>query len=296
MTPRAELIDQIAVQNILGEGVIWDDRINRLMWSDIQSKQFYRYSLESKALENFELPNRLCSFALTADTERLLAAFEDGLAIFEPGRSSIEYFYSDPTAGDSIRFNDGRVDRQGRFWVGTMVDPESTKAKNSKFGRLYRVDHDQKVTVHAKQIGISNSICWSPDSSCFYFADTAEGHIRRYDFDSNRGEITNRQIFATADAGSYPDGSDVDSKGFLWNAQWGGSKIVRYSPDGTIDFTLALPVQQPTCIAFGGPELNILFVTSARQGLGSLASESDGDVLIYQTDCIGLSAPKFGVV
>ena len=135
-------------------------------------------------------------------------------------------------------------------------------------GSLYRLDADRSCSPMASGIGISNSLAWSPDNGTFYFADTLLGTIFAYDFHLETGTLANRRVFATTnDQPGAPDGSTVDEEGYLWNAQWGGWRLVRYAPDGRVDRIVDLPVQQPTCCMFGGPDLRTLYVTSASIGL-----------------------------
>jgi sugar lactone lactonase YvrE len=145
-------------------------------------------------------------------------------------------------------------------------------------------------------IEISNGICWSPDGTRFYFADSPLRAIYCYDFHLATGAIANRREFVRTPEGAHPDGATVDSEGCLWSAHWGAGRIVRYKPDGAIDAVLEVPASQPTCVAFGGPELDLLFVTSARDGLteADLARQpSAGDVFVYKMGCAGLAENRF---
>jgi sugar lactone lactonase YvrE len=129
-----------------------------------------------------------------------------------------------------------------------------------------------------------------------YHTDTPSRRIYRYDFDTDNGAISNKSLLVRTDKGCFPDGATVDAEGYIWSAQWAASQVVRYSPEGDVDFVLPLAVSQPTCVAFGGPELNLLFVTSAYQGMDTedcAAEPQAGNLFIFQTDIKGIEDPKF---
>ncbi len=288
-----DLIEVIPVHNELGEGVIWDASRGAAWWTDIEGRLIYRYQLAAKRLEYWPTPERLGCFALVADKEYLIAAFESGFAYFEPESGYMEKLHSVEQSIADTRLNDGRADRQGRFWAGSMVE---NGGPGADAGSLYCLDRQLHCSKKIEGLSISNGLCWSPEATYMYHADTPKCRIDRYDFNSDTAELTNRITFAETPAGITPDGSTVDADGFLWNAQWGGSRVVRYSPQGEIDLILPLPVSQPTCVAFGGAELNLLFVTSAKQGLDSeaLGQEPDaGNLFIYSTAITGLVDSEF---
>jgi L-arabinonolactonase len=189
-----------------------------------------------------------------------------------------------------MRLNDGRVDRQGRFWTGAMVENDAQAPPER--GSLYRFDPPGTAAPEAMRdgISISNSICFSPDGAHAFFADSTNGRILRYPASGPLGDGT---LFARTEPGSAPDGSDVDADGRLWNAEWGGSRVTAYNPDGTVAGRLPLPVSQVTCVAFGGPALDLLFVTSASEGLDRSAEPHAGDVLVYEGPFQGLPAGRF---
>jgi sugar lactone lactonase YvrE len=287
-----ELIDIVPVRNTLGEGILWDAEAGVAWWTDIQERLLYRYDPGTREIERIATPERLGSFGLVRGSHKLLAAFESGLALFDPANGAVEWLARPKELRPGLRFNDGRVDRQGRFWAGTMVEGDAPDITAS----LYCLDGKRRLHCRASGIRISNGICWSPDGTRFYFADSPLRVIYVYNFDPARGEIANRRLFAATPEGAFPDGANVDAKGFLWSAHWGAGRVVRYAPDGSIDRTIEVPASQPTCIAFGGPDLDLLFVTSAREGLNrdALARHpSAGDLFLYRVDACGLSEPRF---
>ncbi|MGD0191783.1 MAG: SMP-30/gluconolactonase/LRE family protein [Rhizomicrobium sp.] len=288
----AELIDIIPAQNVLGEGVLWNCGTQTLWWTDIQTRRLLRYDLERKLLDSVGTPERVGSFGFVAGSSKLIVAFETGIGLHEPGSDVIEWLLRPDFVCPGLRFNDGRVDRQGRFWSGTMVEGSTVEANAA----LYCVHGRSSVMVAETGVSISNGICWSPDASRFYFADSPTRTIFAYDFDRDCATISNRRVFARTPDGAYPDGANVDSDGFLWSAQWGAGRVVRYAPDGTIDAVLDIPASQPTCIAFGGPELDLMFVTSARDGLNSdtlMGQPHAGDVFVFRMSVPGVPDGRF---
>jgi L-arabinonolactonase len=286
----AKLIDTVSIGNTLGEGVLWDDRGRRAWWTDIQARRLYRYDPKTRALERFDLPERLGSFGFIDGGDRIVAAFESGFAFFHPQSGQLDWIERPAHGPGNLRFNDGRVDRCGRFWAGSMVE-----GKGAATGKLYCLSKG-KTEVHLTGINICNSVCFSPDGRHMYFADTPHRTILRFDLDAHTGALSNRSVFVETPRGAFPDGSAVDAQGHVWNAHWGAGRVLRYAPDGSISGSIALPVSQPTCVAFGGDELNLLFVTSARESLSSEALAEQpraGDVFIYQVDVKGLPESRY---
>jgi L-arabinonolactonase len=287
-----ELIDIISVGNTLGEGVLWDPVGARTWWSDIQERRLFRYDPLTRALEIFELPERLCSFGLIEGSDKLVAAFESGFAVYHPESGHLDWVTRPAHAATNVRFNDGRVDRQGRFWAGSMVEGEGEPK-----GKLYCLS-GVEAKVHLSDIAISNSICFSPDGKYLYFADSPHRIIWRYDIDAATGTLSSRRIFVRTPKGAFPDGANVDAEGHLWSAHWGAGRVVRYTPEGSISGAVDIQTTQVTCVAFGGPNLDLLFVTSAREGMSeaTLAQQPNaGDVFVYKLNVKGLPEPRFAM-
>jgi sugar lactone lactonase YvrE len=188
-------------------------------------------------------------------------ACNDGLHAFDPATGNSKPLVDpEPDLPDN-RLNDGRADRRGRFWVGSMTMAE----KIEPVGGLYRIDADLTVTRLFGGVNIPNSIAFSADDRTLYFADSREQTIWAFDLDIDSGDITNRRVFANLRGGrGGPDGSCVDAEGFLWNAHFGHSRVVRYAPDGRVDRFIEFPASNLTCCAFGGDTLDVLYVTSAQ--------------------------------
>jgi L-arabinonolactonase len=289
---KATLIDSVSVGNTLGEGVLWDGVGRLAWWTDIQERRLYRYEPVSRALERFDLPERLGSFGFIEGSKRIIAAFESGFAYYHPESAALEWVARPGHAAANVRLNDGRVDAKGRFWAGSMVE-----GAGEPTAKLYCLEKGV-CKEHLTGISISNSLCFSPDRRHMYFADSPHRAILKFDSDPNTGELSNRQVFARTPPGAFPDGSNVDSLGHVWNAQWGAGCVVRYAPDGTISGRVELPVSQPTCVAFGGEALDLLFITTAREGLDAATLSTQplaGDVFIFKTDVSGRLESRYRV-
>ena len=290
---HVKLIDTLAVDNTLGEGIIWNSKDGAAWWTDIHESTLYRYHLASKEIQHWPMPERLAAFGFIKNDKRMIVAFASGFAYFDLQSGSIEWLAKPEETIEGNRLNDGRVDRQGRFWAGTMIEDAE---KSTQAGALYCIDSNGHCTQHEQNISISNGLCWSPDSRLMYHADSPQQTIYVYDFDPETGTASNRRQFAKTQTTCYPDGSTVDSEGYLFNAQWQGSSILRYTPEGKVDGIIKLPVSQPTCMTFGGDNKDILFVTTAKENLSDseLAKQPQaGNVFIYQTEFTGLEDPTF---
>ena len=287
----AKLVEIVSVENELGEGVIWDASGAAVWWTDIEGSRLYRYSSQDKQLDQWATPERLGSFALVANSDNLICGFASGFAYFNPLSGATQWLRKIEQDNPGTRLNDGRADRQGRFWAGAMVEYGEQGA-----GALYCLDHQLNVSSPLSGLSISNGLCWSPDGKLMYHTDTPSRRICRYNFDTDSGAISNQTLLVHTEKGCFPDGATVDAEGYIWSAQWSASQVVRYSPEGAVDFVLALPVSQPTCVSFGGPDLNQLFITSAYQGMDVKARKAEpqaGNLFIFQTDIKGIGDPTF---
>jgi sugar lactone lactonase YvrE len=260
MTPRLECL--FDCKHELGEGPIWNPDDGRLWWTDIRGPALHAIEPTTGAHRSWPMSAMLGSFALAREGE-LLLALGTRLAWFRPEALELETIVDLEPDRPGNRLNDGRCDRHGRFWVGTMQD-----GGRAATGSLYRFGGDL-VPVRARTgIGIPNSLAFSPDGATMYFADTLHGAILAFDYDPASGEPAKERVLATLEsAPGRPDGSTVDAEGCLWNARYGGGCVVRYTPDGRVDRLIELPVSQVTCCAFGGPGLETLFITTAAQFL-----------------------------
>jgi len=279
-------------QNTLGEGPAWSVDEQKLYWVDIQKSELWRYDPETGESTTWNSPERITSFAFR-DRGGLLVAFESGLAFYDPETGKTEKIRDIEPDLATTRMNDGRCDRQGRFIVGGMDESD----KGEAISNVYRVDGDLSVHKIISGVACANSTCFSPDGQLMYFADTPTGEIWTYDYDINTGAISNKRVFTDfSDQPGIPDGSIIDAEGFLWNAQWNGYRVIRYRPDGTVDRVLEMPVRNPTCVVFGGKDLDVLYVTTARYLMTpeQIKAESlSGGLFAVKVDVHGLNEPKF---
>ncbi|MGO1120604.1 SMP-30/gluconolactonase/LRE family protein [Rhodovibrionaceae bacterium A322] len=257
---QAELL--IEMTSNLGEGIQWDSHQNRVRWTDIHGCKLHSCKADGSDLQTIELTERLCSFTLDADGD-LLCAFASGLYLFDPESGKKDLIAAFEPDLSTTRLNDGRCDRSGRFVVGG-IDEDSLRPLSSTLS----FDGRNLPRPLISQVGCTNSLAFSPDGTLMYFADTAGKDIFVFDYDPATGDISNKRLFVRLgpDEGR-PDGSCVDAEGRLWNAQYGGSRVQAYNPDGSLGPTIHLPCPEITCVAFGGPDLDRLYITSAQENM-----------------------------
>ena len=284
----------IAAGNVLGEGVQWH-AASGLWWTDIQCALLMHLPAGSADVMTLPMPERVGSFALIeGDDQHLLCAFETGFGVVARSGGDVRWLSRPEVARRGVRFNDGGVDRQGRFWAGTMVEDSALAGADA--AALYCLDGNGAVHLRHGGVSISNGLAWSPDGRTMYFADSPRRTILAFDFDTGSGAIGAPRLFATTPGGAFPDGATVDADSCLWSAQWGASRVVRYRPDGTVDSIIEVPVSQPTCVAFGGDSLDELYVTTARDGLDGAvlaAQQLAGDVLMYRPGPVGVKEMRY---
>jgi L-arabinonolactonase len=280
-----------AVGNILGEGILWDARRKALWWTDIQARRLHRYDWAGNRMQLLDTPERVGSFGLVAGSDELITAFASGIALYDPYDRSLTWLTRPEAVTPGIRFNDGRVDRRGRFWSGTMVE-----GANRPGACLYCVGAAGEARCHLQGIRISNGLCMSPDGTRLYFADSPTRTISVYEMIEPQGRLGEPRVFARTPEGAYPDGAAVDADGCVWSAHWGAGRIVRYTPAGRIDREIEVPTRQPSCVCFGGPGLDLLCVTTAREGLDSAtlhAEPNAGDVFLFRAGVQGLPESEY---
>ena len=277
------------VKATLGEGPVWVEREQALYWVDIKGRRIFRRTLAGE-LAIWEPPLQVASLAPRRQGG-FVAGTEKGFALIDPEAGRYDVLADPERARTTNRFNDGKVDRAGCFWAGTMDDEE--KAASGALYRLcagldpVRVDDGYRVT---------NGPAFSPDGRLMYHNDSTRQVTYVFDLDDG-GEAYDRRVFAQhEEGGGYPDGMTVDAEGCLWIAFWDGWCLRRFSPSGELIGTLELPVQRPTSCAFGGPGLDQLFITSARVGLEEAALSTQpfaGGLLVAKPGATGLSEPLF---
>ena len=286
----------VSSEDELGEGISWRVADQSLWWTDILNCRLHKMDWESRDVTTFEVPERLCCFGFVRDSlHRLICGFESGLALFSPDTDKLEWISRPLLDIPGVRMNDGRVDRQGRFWSGSMVEDQGL-APSSTCAALFRLDHDLQVSSQLTGLQISNGLGWSPSGSVMYFADSPLREIRRCEFHSELGKIGSVELHARLSENEFPDGATVDRSGNLWSAVWGGGRIDCYDTSGSRISSIRVPISQPTCVCFGGPDLTTMFVTTARTGIDDeqLAAEPlAGSVLAFDDVGTGIPEPHF---
>lgn len=279
----------VAAEDLLGEGPVWSPEDGRLYWFDILGRRLSWHRPETGDGGAFTLPVR-ASAAAPCVGGGLLVASERGLARVDTTSGAFD-IVSPITLEPGFRTNDGKIDVAGRFWWSTMDDDDGRRP-----GAVYRTDPDGSTHLVLEGIHIPNTLSCSPDGRTLYLADSAKGTIRAYPIDAEGGLGAPAAFVDTGGADGTPDGSAVDAEGYIWNAQWGGGRIVRYAPDGRTDRVVAVPADQPTSCAFGGPDLATLYVTSARVGLSTAALARQplaGALFAFEPGPRGLPLPEF---
>ena len=278
---RAELI--VDCKNEHGEGVFWNPSDGRIWWTDIQGRALWSFDPVTTQSTSIPMEDRVCCFAPRA-AGGLIVAYSDRVVLFDPETKQETLVTLFEPENPETRLNDGRTDRQGRLVVGGMNEV-SGKPDSS----VISFDGNMKVQTLIDQISCANSICFSPAGNTMFFADTPDREILAFDYEKGRGTLTNKRLHASfKQEPGLPDGSCVDAEGGVWNAEWEGHRVVRVAPNGTIDRVIDVPVWKPTCCAFGGPNLDTLFITSSRL-------MSDEATLKKEPSAGGLFAVKPGI-
>jgi sugar lactone lactonase YvrE len=241
----------------LGEGPVWDVAEQALYGTDLLARSIWRYDPAADTRQSWSFADYTGSFALR-ESGGAIVALSSGLYLYD-FVTGAQRLIADVCAHDEqLQLNDGKVDRQGRFVVGS-VHTSGTQALAAWHG----VAADLSVRTLDRDVAVTNGPCWSPDGTIFYAADSMRGDIFAYDYDVADGGVSNRRVFAnTLALGGIPDGATVDAQGFVWTAICGGSKVVRYAPTGEIALTIAMPTPLISSVIFGGRDLDRLFVTS----------------------------------
>ena len=250
--------------NRLGECCLWDDVPRILWWVDVLEPALWSRDDITGTIRRHPIrARRLGSIALRAKGGLLLAC-DDGLYAYDPATGA-QTFLVDPEPGvNGHRKNDGRADSAGNFWIGTLRETDYAAV-----GAIYRVAPNLSVVCIANDLAIPNALAFDPARGRMYYADTRAYCIQVRDYDAATGKLGVPAVFATTQAPARPDGSCIDAEGFIWNAEYAGGRVVRYAPSGEIDRRIDLPVSHPTCVCFGGPDLDRLYVTSAIEPLSS---------------------------
>ena len=277
----------------VGEGPLWDEEWQVLYWVDILSSLLYIYDPatgENRALD----VGRHVGTVVTRASGGLMLAVREGFASFDLETQDLTLIANPEAHITGNRFNDGKCDPAGRFWAGTMAYENPTNQ-----GSLYRLDTDLSVHKIFGDVAISNGIIWSLDHTTMYYIDTLRKNVRAFDYNDDTGDISNeRVIIEVPEEIGMPDGMAIDSEGMLWVAHYGGSCVSRWNPNtAQLLEKIDLPVTQVTACAFGGPNLDILFITSAAQELDAAELERQplaGGLFSIKTPYQGVPSFRFG--
>jgi L-arabinonolactonase len=246
-----------------GESPMWSVREQALYWTDNLGGRIHRLEPERGSAQSFVLGQDVMTIGLR-ESGGLVLALAKQLAFYEPG-GELELLMGVEQDQPRNRFNDGKTDRRGRYWAGTMDDTDWDKPS----GSLYRLDPDFELSRLQGSVVCANGLGWSPDDRTLYFCESFRYEIFAYDFDPDAGAISARRVFATVDqnSGGFPDGLTVDGEGGVWSVQNGAGRVVRYAPDGGVTHEVEVPLPQPTSCIFGGRDLDVLYITTSRQNM-----------------------------
>lgn len=292
--PTAPL-SELSAQNVLyararlGEGPLWDGTKQVLYWVDIHNHRVHVFEPSSGDDCHWEVGDLGSAIALMG-SDKLLVALGSRIASLDLTSGAVDTLSTFDFEVPGTRFNDGKCDPQGRFWIGTISPQPGTAA-------LYRYDPDGSVRVMETGLTIANGLGWSPDGTTFYLTDSPLRKIYAYRFDGATGEISDRTVVIDLDDEPVePDGLAIDNDGNIWTALWDGWSVACFSPAGEALGRVKLPVQRPTCPTFGGPQRQTLYVTTASVGLSQQAIQQGfyaGDLFAIATPAPGLATNPF---
>jgi len=259
------LYPEVVLQHtcLLGEGPLWDANKKRILWIDLLNGIIHEFHTQDQSHHILELGDVVGAVALT-QSGNYLAALKSGLSIVNRTTGKIHFIHHPEKHLPSNRFNDGKCDPKGRFWVGTMSITEEVGA-----GSMYMFDSGMTCSKKFEGVTISNGLAWSADHKTLYYIDTPTYQVVAYDYDLITGDISNkRTVIRIPTSEGYPDGMTIDTDGMLWIAHWDGSQVARWNPfTGKKIFSIVLPVDRVTSCTFGGGDLRDLYITTARVGL-----------------------------
>jgi sugar lactone lactonase YvrE len=277
----------LSSQCYLGEGPLWIGQLGCFFWVDIQKGNLHRYHLGFEKLEIRHFPHRL-AVVLEGQNGKLILGLGRKLVRYDWETEEVEDLCEVEANQPLHRFNDGKVDPQGRIWIGTL----STKFIEGA-GSLYRIGSDLQPEVHLKNLTISNGMAWTENQDTFYFIDTPTRKIQEFSFDAETGEIRFRRVAVeVAEELGYPDGMCIDREGILWVAHYGGSGVYRWNPiSGELLDKIELPVPHVTSCCFGGENLDVMLITTAQENMSAEDLKKypkSGDVFLVKMEVGGL--------
>lgn len=288
---RAEVVVPASCQ--LGEGSLWDVAHARLFWVDIVGQRVFAYDPISGHNLEYDVGEDVGT-VVVAENGKLVLGLRSGVASFDPATGQVTPLVRPEPNEPGNRLNDGKCDPRGRFWVGSMV--EDGRRGN---GALYSVTPSLAVERKLGGIDCSNGLVWSRDEGTFYYIDTPTQRVRAFDYDAESGALSNeRVVFEQPRETGAPDGMTIDQDDHLWVALWGGHRVVRVDPSaGAVVYEVEVPAARVTSCAFGGPDLDDLYITTARIGAAPEQLEREphaGSLFRAAVPFRGVPAPRFG--
>ena len=256
---KYEIISDYAY--LCGESPIWNSINEELWWTDEEGGCIYKYNPKVNSITKVAEGKNVGSFAFNKKGGLVCSAY-DGLYIWDEKNGF--QLITDTYKGESPRSSDSIADKSGRFFFGgTFYNPDISKYP---LGKLYKVERDSSISILEEGVHITNGLGFSPDNKKLYYTDSALRTIYVYDYNLDTGSISNRHIFVKVpDNEGFPDGLTVDAEGFVWSAQWYGSCIVRYDPEGRVERHIKTPSKQVSSLIFGGKDLTDIYVTTAAK-------------------------------
>jgi sugar lactone lactonase YvrE len=284
--------------DICGEGAVWHAAHHAVYWVDINRFLIHRFTLADECVRSWIFDEAVTALTLTDRDDTLAVVLGSSVILWEPhsDRRSAPIFAFE--GWPAVRLNDARADPRGSLWLGSMRNNVNADGSSSpaggRDGVLYRLDPDGTVTRWCDNVGISNTLAWSPDRRRFYFADTLQNIVWAYDYDAATGAISNQRSFLENFARGLPDGSSVDAEGYLWNCRHAGGCIVRVAPSGKIDRVIDIPVRNITTCVFGGNDARKLYITTARSD-DAQHERFAGGLFALRTEVAGQPENRFAV-
>ena len=285
--------------SITGESPVWCERTQRLYWVDVQQPALHWLDPATGHDESWTMPAWIGCLALGGGAAEgsVLVGLRLGAYRFDLATGALALVAPAPCDPRRFFLNDGKCDRQGRFWVGPMRhallplvgEPGADK------GPLWRLD-GERLVPQGRETKLSNGLAWSPDGRTMYHSHTMSGGINAWDYDPARGDMTRGRLFAHVEGAPGPDGAQVDSAGFYWSAINGQGCILRFDPDGRVERAVTVPFKYPTMVAFGGADLRTVFVTSGRWAIAEKDAADhafDGGIFAFDAPVPGLPTSRW---
>jgi len=285
--------------DICGEGAVWQAAENALYWTDINRFLIHRYDAATGNVKTWFFDEPVTALTLTTWPTTMAIVLGSRLILWEPSKDARRDYAFTLPGWPKVRCNDARADPRGSLWIGSMWNNVNRDGSASKeeagHGALYRVNADQTVKEFKSGLGIANTLAWNAQHTAFYFADSMANVIYQYDYDAEIGAIKNERPFFRDFGRGSPDGSAMDTEGFLWNCRYGGGCVVRISPGGRVDRIVEMPTPNVTTCTFGGPELRTLYITTAAAG-AKPGDRFAGGLFTLEIEATGQPENRFSLV